>query len=100
MKDHSDTIAHECGHAIGLLVEGHRVAEVRVDNERLGELGRTTVDYSQSSADYGMLVAGLMGPLAAGDAPPSWPFDPDSADTDERNIARRSTSASTTRAAT
>ena len=48
MKDHADLIAHECGHAIGLLIQGHGVAEVRVDHDQIGELGRTTADFSYS----------------------------------------------------
>ncbi len=87
MKDHASLIAHECGHAIGLLIQGHGVAEVRVDHERLGELGRTTADFSHSEGDYGYLIACLMGPIAGGDPPPPWPPDRDSLDTDEHNAA-------------
>ncbi len=57
MRDHADLIAHECGHAIGLLIQGHGVAEVRVDHEQIGELGRVTADFSHSEADYGCLIA-------------------------------------------
>ena len=53
MKNHSDTIAHESAHAIGLLVQKHGVAEVRVDHDQIGELGRTTADFSHSEADFG-----------------------------------------------
>ena len=80
-------IAHECGHAIGLLLNGHGVAEVRVDHQLVDELGRVTVDFSHSQADYGVLIAGLMGPMNGGDLPPPWPPDPDSANRDERNAA-------------
>ena len=51
-------IAHECGHAIGLLLCGHGVAEVRVDHQLVDELGRVTVDFSHSQADYGVLMRG------------------------------------------
>ena len=86
-EDHADLIAHESAHAIGLLIQGHGVAEVRVDHDRLGELGRITADFSHSEADYGCLIAALMGPIAGGDPPPPWPPDRDSLDTDERNAA-------------
>lgn len=85
--DRDKLIAHECGHAIGLLVHGHGVAEVRVDHERLGELGRVTADFSHSQADYGCVIALLMGPMNAGDPPPAWPPAPDSTTQDERNLA-------------
>ena len=42
-----------------------------------------TVDFSHSQADYGVLIAGLMGPMNGGDPPPAWPPDPDSAIRDE-----------------
>jgi hypothetical protein len=87
MKDHTDLIAHESAHAIGLLIQGHGVAEVRVDHERLGELGRVTADYSHSEADHGSLIADLMGPIAGGDPPPPWPPDRDSLNTDEHVAA-------------
>jgi hypothetical protein len=87
MMDHADLISHEAGHAVGLLVNGHGVAEVRVDHERVGELGRVTADFSNSSADLGIVIAAAMGPLAEGDPPPSWPPDPDSIERDERNLA-------------
>jgi hypothetical protein len=87
MKDHADLIAHEAAHAVGLLLQGHGVAEVRVDHERLGELGRVTADFSHSEADYGYLIACLMGPIAGGHPPPSWPSDRDSPVTDEHVAA-------------
>lgn len=87
MMDHADLISHEAGHAVGLLLNGHGVKEVRVDHERLGELGRVTADYSHSQADYGTLIACLMGPMAAAEPPPSWPPDPDSLVPDERYMA-------------
>ena len=80
-------IAHECGHAIGLLLCGHGVAEVRVDHELVGELGRVEADFTDSGADYGCVIALVMGPMAAGDPPLAWPPDPDSAIRDERNLA-------------
>jgi hypothetical protein len=87
-EDHpAKTIIHESGHAVGLLVNHHGVAEVRVDHDVPGELGLTTADFSHSQADYGYLIAGLMGPMNAGDPPPPWPPDRDSNDTDERNAA-------------
>ena len=82
-----ELIAHEAGHAIGLLLNGHGVAEVRVDHQRLGELGRVEADFTHSGADYGCVVALLMGPMAAGDPPPAWPPDPGSTTQDERNLA-------------
>jgi hypothetical protein len=86
MKDHDDLVAHECGHALGLLLNGHGVKEVRVDHEVYGELGRVTADFTNSSADYGIVIATLMGPMAEGDTPPSWPPDPDSTNRDEHNL--------------
>jgi hypothetical protein len=80
------TIAHECGHVVGLLLTGHGVKEVRVDHDYVGQLGRVTVDFTNSSPDLGYLVACLMGPLAAADAPPEWPPDPDAVG-DERTLA-------------
>jgi hypothetical protein len=81
------TIRHECGHAIGLLITGHDVAEVRVDHELVGQLGRVEIDHTHSSADYyGCLIAVLMGPMSAGDPPPVWPLDPHSSG-DERALA-------------
>lgn len=80
------TIRHECGHVVGLLLNGHGVAEVRVDHDYLGQLGRVTVDFTHSSPDLGYLVACLMGPMAAGDAPPEWPPDPKAVG-DEHNMA-------------
>jgi hypothetical protein len=87
MMDHADLISHEAGHAIGLLVNGHGVALVRVDHDVYGELGRCTADFSNSSADLGIVIADMMGPMAAGEPPPSWPPDPDSLLRDERNLA-------------
>jgi hypothetical protein len=87
-EDHPEkTIVHEAGHAVGLLVNGHGVALVRVDHDVYGELGLCTADFTNSSADYGIVIADMMGPMAAGDPPPSWPPDPDAIEKDERNLA-------------
>jgi hypothetical protein len=80
------TIAHECGHVVGLLLNGHAVSEVRVDHDYVGQLGRVVVDFTHSEPDLGYLVAVLMGPMAAGDPPPEWPRDPKAVG-DEHNMA-------------
>jgi hypothetical protein len=45
-----------------------------------------TADFSHSQADFGCLIASLMGPMAAGEAPPVWPLNPEGSG-DERTMA-------------
>ena len=73
-------LAHEAGHVIGTLMAGHKIESVRLGPTRRDAkvAALTSVDFDTEVTDlFGHVVAILMGPMAEGEAPPSWPPLPD-----------------------
>ena len=77
---------------MGGLLAGHRIGEVRLGatKKRPSDAGSTAFDFGASpDVDlYGHLVALLMGPLAEGKPPRSWPPAPDPDSSDSLAIVR------------
>ena len=92
MSDRQATLAHEAAHVVGGLLAGHRIETVRIGatKERPTDAGSTTFDFGASGdVDFfGHLIAVLMGPMATGEPPPTWPPLPDPDSSDSMAIAR------------
>ena len=92
MTDQQSTLAHEAGHVVGGLLAGHRIKVVVLHGLTKGqprEIASTSFDFTASDVDlFGHLVAVLMGPMAAGEPPPTWPPLPDPDSSDAMAIAR------------
>ena len=92
MTERQSTLAHEAAHAIGGLLAGHRIGTVRLGATRKqpDEAGSTSFDFAATpEVDlYGHLIAVLMGGMATGERPPSWPLQPDPDSRDSLAVAR------------